>query len=254
MTITLTDLSANFGANADYAQPPVTRGILGYFDFGGTLTQSAKNLIDPGTSGMFVGAPPVTAENVRTTGFSSYFDTGLQLPANYTVVMLAKAITISADAAGRTAFFSDYAGADGGSALYIGNPGTGGSPEAALQSISRYNNAGTPTQVTATALNVPNLLVYKVVAQVVSEVAGVTNMAFYDLTDGLSGAATPKTGPRVLTGRNLLLGSGYTNAWLGQADISGTVVHGAVLSADELAQCRAWLVSEAQYKNAAITA
>lgn len=254
MTITLTDPNADFGASADYAQPYVTRGILGYFDFGGTLAQSAKNLIDPGTSGAFVGAPAVTAENIRTTGFSAYFDTGIQLPATYTVVMLAKAIAISAAAAGRTAFFADYNGGEGGSAIYIGNPGTGGSPEASLQSISRYSNAGTPTQNTAVPINVPNLLTYKVLAQVVSEVAGVTNMTFYDLTDNLSVAASPKTGLRVLSGRNLLFGSSYVNAWLGQADICGGLVHAAALTADELARSRAWLVAEAKHKNPAITA
>jgi len=103
---------ADFSNNAIGFIPPVATGLEGWFQMGGSLSQSLRNLAPGGEDAEAVGSPAVSASYISCDGLVDYIATTINETAGLTLIVVGRATGDVLTPATRPAFIGNY-GADG---------------------------------------------------------------------------------------------------------------------------------------------
>jgi len=140
---------ADFSANAIGFIPPVASGLVGWFQMGGTLSQSLRNLAPGGDDASAVGSPTVSASYISCDGLVDYLTTGIDETAGLTLIAVGRATGDVLTPETRPAFIGNYGagGVNRGVMLYA--TASVGPDAAALNSAGAYLDAGVDAQYLA---------------------------------------------------------------------------------------------------------
>jgi hypothetical protein len=179
-----------FGDTGYLGQPLAGVTLAGYFELGGSVSKSLRNLVRPDLPALKLGTPTVSANYL--TGDNSGNGMNLQLAetGSYTWLVVARAPGGVDTTPGATLHMLNNRRADvtpnDGTTFYMG-------PTPQFQGNSYVNVSGTPTAFGAVR-TIPNRTAWRI--GILREEEGVS-MRAYDQTAGASSFAT-QTAPRII--------------------------------------------------------
>ncbi|WP_017346100.1 hypothetical protein [Pantoea sp. A4] len=226
--------------------PPVARGLEGWFCFDTALDRIAFNRAPGKGNGAIVGAPTVGTNYARFTGNASYLQTDIKETAEFTVMLISKAVSVPDGSPATTGATTPmHFGTFTGPASLSGYPTSYGIsmfnqyPNRTSSGVCRDDGTGsgvTSAQAFLTeTINTWALRVLRGSDTLVSQ--------YKNLTSGITGSSSTAT-KRVPTTNTIRVGSGY-GSFAGQVDVSQIIIFSSYLTDDEVSKVAALMRTRA---------
>lgn len=223
----------------------VSNGLRGLWFFNRGM-ESRRNLAVGGVDAVVSGAPAVQGGYLRFTGNASYFQTDVSDSEALTIIMAGRSTDTMADPAHSPMFVSNFgSGAVGG-----GNAGTAGvsvysasDPTVIKSAASRYTDA-TASAVTSASRDIAaTLSAWNLIATRTRN----DRTQADNLTTGASAANNYTTQARVVGAGKLRIGSSFSSAYTGLADVAFTAIYNRYISDAEVDAMSAQVKAALQY-------
>jgi hypothetical protein len=212
--------TGNFRGNAAGLNPPVTDGLLGWYNLGGSLAASQKNYAPGGAAAIIAGAPTVEAGALGFGGGVSYLDTGIPETASMTLLCAVQSSDAFTASGSKPTFMGNYDGTSG--VILFVNGANGAAPAAAVFGAAAYDVSGTPTLGTSNTF-ATSLANWNLIALVIEAGVGRRN---YNLTQGGTPTITADARPRVLrSGGTIRLGFAASASFKGNCKMAWAGVY-----------------------------
>lgn len=204
----------------------VTSGLVGLYQFGGSLAASLENIANPAAPLTAVGAPTISTIGA-TLDKTACFDTGFADTADLTFIAVAK--PLNAAAAAQNIMIGNYADAAPSGALLYQNAATTAALRVTNGTGSAQTGAGSDATIT------PDYTKYNIFSGR-AEVAGAGAMKVGWSHDGVLTAGTQVTlTGRTPVARNLRIGGSYSTGFPGSRQFLGAAIWNRSISDAELA-------------------
>lgn len=218
--------------------PPVSDGLIGFFEHQGTIDRARLNLVD-GEGATVVGTPVVAADGVTFTGSTNYLVTDIAEQDTMTILQVSRIESTLVEATSGAAPFWGFFNGTGGHALWAAaRTDLTPAPPAGRLRGSVFRGDG-PVSTVADLLD-PDMSGWRLRA---SRLGPAASVKVDDLTSELSAVAT-NASARVLGTATLAIGSLRTTGYAGSVKALRTAVYSRVLTDTEMATMYAWLAEQ----------
>lgn len=223
--------------SADYSSvlgtrfyPPVTAGLLGLFQLGGSAELTVRDLARLG-DGDLVGAPTIGADYASFVGSSSYMQLAVAETAALTWAVAARAASGTTFAGADVPVFlsNGVGGSTGGASLYLPH---GTNPSATLAMTAAENFSGTTTEVNTTVTDNQSTSWGWYFGKIDVTNPSAPAYSVGNTTRSLLTGPTATTHPRVLAPNLVRIGSNYAGS-TGGCDVALAVFFNRVTTAPE---------------------
>lgn len=219
---------------------PVTRGLLGWWNFDDTVANLGFNKAPGGVHGAVVGNPTVAATHVRFTAGKDYLQTALLEPEAFTIIVLGRSVYLpTPDVATHAVYASTFSGSPQDGEAYpstISGGATlvqtfaGSSVNGVLTGYAaRDDGTGTPVAA-GTALNPDNAQAWGIRAMR----AMTGNLTVADNLTAATRAVGSTSLRRIPNINSFRIGSTVTGAYAAPVDISAIGIFASYLNDAEL--------------------
>jgi hypothetical protein len=232
-------------ANSVGFAPPVADGLVGWFHLD-NATQALRNRASGGAAAVVAGTP------VFSTGFASFatssdrLDTTILDSDAITLLAVAKSAAAFTSTSTRPNFVGTYASQSGGIAgASLQVTGTPSAAPAATVAItaSRNNGSGVPIQTPA-SITVADFSAWTFLAGIVEAGAVTDGRKIIDMTNGVTGVATPATARlrNTISGNSGEVSIGNMSSLVaGAVDLAWAAIYHRALTVAEVAKIYAFV-------------